>query len=1204
MHLATRAAAASIAVFLASFTLAQVSTNCQPLTATCPNDEGLATSSYFIDFTKIKSQPSDWTLANYEYVNYGPNGAEFTFAKKGDAPTMHSNWKFFFGRIEYVAKAALGKGIISSLVLLSDDLDEIDWEFGGTWVNTMETNYFGKAVTNYNVAKWVSVSNPQTQFHTYTLDWSPSSIVWSIDGTVVRTLTPAEAGNEYPQTPMMVSLSLWDGGDPDGAKGTQDWAGGITPIPPPENYTMYIKSVKVQNANPAHQYQYTDHSGSWKSIKVINTTSSSSMSSSHSSTKTSSSSSMSNLNSLSSRSSSKSAGSILSSSHSSTQSSASHPSTQMTATGTHASSGQGSILSSGMSSRVNSAPTSNFGSSHISSPIVSASSRNSGTTGLGTSSGHTSSLHSVTQYSLTFPTPSATYIGASSSGVRSEQGSVGTGGVGTGIASSKGSDASTSSAKSIGITASTKTSSLSVAGSVHSGASFTSSIGNTASSKTSSFSIASNVHSSASFNNSFISTHISASIGLNATTLANSSISHISIVASSASSHHNSAATASVLVNSSTSHISNVVSSANPMHISEATTPALVTTTLPEYSTLKSTITTSTHDASGKLINIVIGPSGVAVAAFNHSFELSANTTSLHGGASTNGITSWLTNIWTAFNPKLYSPERDGPPDSLTNAKSNHAIGNSGQEAALDKVLKSTNGTHLIDAGSSSPGSHASPVSGKDAAIGILKLNSTIANVGMNSSFPQKIHEAVVTEIVMTTVTSCPVTSTIKPAFGSPVEHVTMATSTVLITSTSTICTQCMAPGASSLLANSVLSPSSASSMHDALYTNSVSGSLHTPISTGAEINSPSGPIVVSPVPPLASSSVSTGLSSLGQPQSSTGGLATQTSNSGTKVTSGGSIMSASKTPTISTAPGKVIDIAKSPGPILPSGSLGSTAIVGSITTTISTTNSNGSPTQLTLTVSYTLTTTIPNKQANAPIQEASGAPAPTPIVATVSTTDSKGSAGNMLVTVTPTLIAMAAPNGQPSAILQEAASVPAPTQIVINVPTTDSKGNPTTMEVTVTPTLTATMPIGQAGSGKAVGGQASAQQAADAPAPSPIISSMATTDSNGNPTTMQVTVTPTVTQTMPISNPSGTVSVTSQNIVASATSIIPTYVLSPTGVGSGNDSGNGSSAAVSNGTNTPLVSPIAQFAGRGARNYVTSTLVKLLGTAMVFVNL
>ncbi|KAL8712904.1 MAG: hypothetical protein Q9225_006860, partial [Loekoesia sp. 1 TL-2023] len=273
--------AAAAVASLCSLSIAQVATSCNPLKGICPNDKGLAASTYSIDFSTIKSWPSEWTLADSENVTFGPQGAEFTFAKRYDAPTMWTNFKFFFGRVEFVVKAAPGTGIVSSMVLLSDDLDEIDWEFLGGATSTVQTNYFGKGYTgSYNRSTTPAVANPQTTFYTYTLDWSPTSLVWSIDGKAVRTLKAADAdgnGSQYPQSPMKVSLSLWDAGDPDAA--TQVWGGGVTPIPPPEPYTMYVKSVKIWNTNPAEQYQYMDQSGSYKSIKIIKDTSVSSSSS-------------------------------------------------------------------------------------------------------------------------------------------------------------------------------------------------------------------------------------------------------------------------------------------------------------------------------------------------------------------------------------------------------------------------------------------------------------------------------------------------------------------------------------------------------------------------------------------------------------------------------------------------------------------------------------------------------------------------------------------------------------------------------------------------------------------------------------------------------------------------------------------------------------------------------------------------------------
>ena len=77
-------------------------------------------------------------------LNYSSEGALFTINKEGDAPTIQTEGYVFFGYIEAKIKAASGTGIISSIVLESDDLDEVDWEFLGGVTTNVQMNYFGK----------------------------------------------------------------------------------------------------------------------------------------------------------------------------------------------------------------------------------------------------------------------------------------------------------------------------------------------------------------------------------------------------------------------------------------------------------------------------------------------------------------------------------------------------------------------------------------------------------------------------------------------------------------------------------------------------------------------------------------------------------------------------------------------------------------------------------------------------------------------------------------------------------------------------------------------------------------------------------------------------------------------------------------------------------------------------------------------------
>ncbi|OJJ30365.1 hypothetical protein ASPWEDRAFT_120379 [Aspergillus wentii DTO 134E9] len=248
---------------LSSSTLvaAQTYTNCNPTEKSCPPDPALGKSASY-DFTQGGS--SEFTTTGT--ASYDSNGAAFTVAKKGDGPLIQSNWYIMFGRVDFVIKAAPGTGIVSSAVLQSDDLDEIDWEWLGGSNAYVQTNYFGRGQTgSYN--RGASHDNPgnHDDFHTYTIEWTSSQIVWQIDGKTVRVLTPSDSNGQFPQSPMMVKVGVWAGGDPGNAQGTIQWAGGVVDYSAGP-YTMYLKSLSATDYSTGSSYSYSDKTGTWESI--------------------------------------------------------------------------------------------------------------------------------------------------------------------------------------------------------------------------------------------------------------------------------------------------------------------------------------------------------------------------------------------------------------------------------------------------------------------------------------------------------------------------------------------------------------------------------------------------------------------------------------------------------------------------------------------------------------------------------------------------------------------------------------------------------------------------------------------------------------------------------------------------------------------------------------------------------------------------
>jgi len=202
--------------------------------------------------------------------SYGKDGVSFTVSRGGDAPQLVSVFYIMFGRVEVTMKAAPGKGIVSTLVLQSDALDEIDLEWLGADGSEVQSNYFGKGLTtSYNRGQFHKNPGNQDRFVTYAVDWTQDRIVWSIDGTAVRTLKYADAEpGQYPQTPMQVKFGAWSGGDPSNAPGTIAWARGPTDFSKGP-FVMQVQSVAVTDYSTGKQYKYGDSSGTWQSIQAV-----------------------------------------------------------------------------------------------------------------------------------------------------------------------------------------------------------------------------------------------------------------------------------------------------------------------------------------------------------------------------------------------------------------------------------------------------------------------------------------------------------------------------------------------------------------------------------------------------------------------------------------------------------------------------------------------------------------------------------------------------------------------------------------------------------------------------------------------------------------------------------------------------------------------------------------------------------------------
>ncbi|GCB27669.1 probable extracellular glycosidase ARB_03382 [Aspergillus awamori] len=245
-------------------------TDCNPLNTTCPADAALSTEHTWWFNETLDDNLWDMQTGEIEYTS---EGADFSIKTENASTLLVSNFYIFFGVMEAHVKMAKGAGIISSVILQSDDLDEIDWEWVGYNTSQVQSDFFGKGnTTTSDRGGYHAVENADTEFHNYTSYWDKDRLEWWIDGELRRTVNYSEPltvyGKNYPQTPCRVKVSNWPVGIPSQSVGNIEWGGGLvnwTNLP----FTMTVQKIRVQDFSSGKEYEYIGHNGSYDSIKVV-----------------------------------------------------------------------------------------------------------------------------------------------------------------------------------------------------------------------------------------------------------------------------------------------------------------------------------------------------------------------------------------------------------------------------------------------------------------------------------------------------------------------------------------------------------------------------------------------------------------------------------------------------------------------------------------------------------------------------------------------------------------------------------------------------------------------------------------------------------------------------------------------------------------------------------------------------------------------
>lgn len=256
-----------------------------------PNNEYLGNASKY-----------DWMYSGDPKIEDG--NLLLTMANNTDSSLFASNHYIWYGKVTGKLKSSRGKGVVTAFILMSDVKDEIDYEFVGSDLSKVQTNYYFQGILDckfsvhlllWGRTNWIDNHGGKADvdgstfddWHTYEIDWNPDTITWSVDGDAKRTLKKSDTWNAttnqfmYPQTPSRLQMSLWPAGRPSNPKGTIEWAGGeidwdSEDMKKKGYYYATIGEVSIEcykppkgaNVNGDKSYIYTDEAATNNTIEI------------------------------------------------------------------------------------------------------------------------------------------------------------------------------------------------------------------------------------------------------------------------------------------------------------------------------------------------------------------------------------------------------------------------------------------------------------------------------------------------------------------------------------------------------------------------------------------------------------------------------------------------------------------------------------------------------------------------------------------------------------------------------------------------------------------------------------------------------------------------------------------------------------------------------------------------------------------------
>ncbi len=134
------------------------------------------------------------------------NGRSMTYPWRSGMVTTHNSFDFTYGYVEVIARMPRGDGLWSALWLLPETASwppEIDLaELWGDNPTLLSVNFHG--ASSASVFRTFQTSDVTRGWHTFAVDWEPTSIVWYVDGKEVYRYE----GGDIPSTRMFFIADL------------------------------------------------------------------------------------------------------------------------------------------------------------------------------------------------------------------------------------------------------------------------------------------------------------------------------------------------------------------------------------------------------------------------------------------------------------------------------------------------------------------------------------------------------------------------------------------------------------------------------------------------------------------------------------------------------------------------------------------------------------------------------------------------------------------------------------------------------------------------------------------------------------------------------------------------------------------------------------------------------------------------------------